>query len=44
MTFINPLIVPLFDVHTHELVNLQFITLDGQKRPLSGAQSKTIIL
>ena len=39
-TFINPLIVPLFDVHTHELVNLQFITLDGQKRPLSGAQSK----
>ncbi|MEK5743230.1 plasmid replication protein, CyRepA1 family [Acinetobacter variabilis] len=39
-TFINPLIVPLFDVHTHELVNLQFITLDGQKRPLLGAQSK----
>lgn len=39
-TFINPLIIPLFDVHTHELVNLQFITADGTKRPLSGAQSK----
>ncbi|MCF4900057.1 hypothetical protein [Acinetobacter baumannii] len=39
-TFINPLIIPLFDVRTHELINLQFITADGTKRPLSGAQSK----
>ena len=25
-TFTDPLIIPLFDVHTHEIVNLQFIT------------------
>ena len=39
-TFTDPLIIPLFDVHTHEIVNLQFITPDGEKRPLSGAQSQ----
>ncbi len=39
-TFKNPLIVPLFDIHSHELVSLQFITPDGTKRPLAGAQSK----
>lgn len=39
-TFTDPLIIPLFDVHTHDLVNLQFITADGAKRPLSGAQSQ----
>ena len=39
-TFHNPLIIPLFDVHSHELVNLQFITPEGEKRPLSGAQSQ----
>lgn len=39
-TFTDPLIIPLFDVHTHEIVNLQFITHEGEKRPLSGAQSQ----
>lgn len=39
-TFHNPLIIPLFDVHSHELVNLQFITPEGEKRQLSGAQSQ----
>lgn len=35
----NPLIIPLFDAVTHELVNLQFITLD-KKRFLSGAKKQ----
>ena len=39
-TFTDPLIIPLFDVHTHKIVNLQFITHEGEKRPLSGAQSQ----
>lgn len=37
--FKNPLIIPLHDVNTGEIVSLQFITTDGKKRPLSGAQS-----
>ncbi|PKH31639.1 hypothetical protein BJF94_06695 [Acinetobacter radioresistens] len=36
--FVDPLIVPLYDIDTNEIVSLQFITQDG-KRPLSGAQS-----
>lgn len=36
--FSNPLIIPLHDIDTHEIVNLQFITSEG-KRPLAGAQS-----
>lgn len=40
-TFTDPLIIPLFDVHTHELVNLQFISPNGKlKHPLTGAQSQ----
>lgn len=38
--FDNPLIVPRYDAVTHELVNLEFITAEGTKRPLTGAKSK----
>lgn len=37
--FANPLIIPLYDIDTNEIVSLQFITSTGKKRPLSGAQS-----
>lgn len=36
--FVDPLIIPLRDLETNEIVSLQFITLDS-KRPLAGAQS-----
>lgn len=36
--FVDPLIIPLHDIDTNEIVSLQFITMDG-KRPLAGAQS-----
>jgi len=36
--FVDPLIIPLHDLNTNEIVSLQFITLEG-KRPLAGAQS-----
>lgn len=37
--FANPLIIPLHDIDTNEIVSLQFITATGTKLPLTGAQS-----
>lgn len=39
-TFKNPLIVPRYDAKTGELVNLEFIAPDGEKRPLTGAKKQ----
>lgn len=40
-TFKKPLIIPRYDTNTGELVNLEFITEDGTKRPLAGAKKNS---
>lgn len=39
-TFNNPLIVPRYDAQTGEIVNLEFIVANGEKRPLTGAKKQ----
>lgn len=39
-TFKNPLIVPRLDAVTGDIINLEFITPEGTKRPLTGAKKQ----